>query len=408
MKVTVKRTELATASAWVAAGLPQRPVVPVLHGMKVTVENSKLVMAVFDYEQSRRGFVSGDAAESGSILVSGPQLKKVMGTLPRGTKTKPVAVTLSTEGTADGGWLNIEANGSTWKLPALPSTEYPELPALPPIMGTTDGGEFARAVARVAVAASKDDTLPMLTHIQFSAHTGGVNLAATDRYRLASDHLDWSPVDPGAPGVEFLVPAGMATAFAKAAGKHGKVSVHVSEYESGGEIERIGFRDDSRELTMRPLNAQFIRWQSLFRAESPVTVTTDAAKLAGVLKRMNAVTARGWNESTRNGIVDVRFTNGTLTVHALAENLLDAAATESMPAKSTAEEFVFRVCAPYLGSLLEGVEGNAVIGLAAGGDEPGSLAAATDFRKRPKPAVIRPEAECDHFRALVMPARLAD
>src|ERR671936_525792 len=51
---------------------------------------------------------------------------------------------------------------------------------------------FAEAIGQVAIAAGRDDTLPMLTGIRVEISGDTVVLAATDRFRLAVRELTWS------------------------------------------------------------------------------------------------------------------------------------------------------------------------------------------------------------------------
>ncbi len=62
---------------------------------------------------------------------------------------------------------------------------------LPTTAGTVLSSVFARAAAQVAIAAGKDDTLPMLTGVRFEIDGDRLTLAATDRYRLAIRELNW-------------------------------------------------------------------------------------------------------------------------------------------------------------------------------------------------------------------------
>ena len=59
------------------------------------------------------------------------------------------------------------------------------------------GDVFAEAVPQVAVAAGRDDTLPMLTGIRVEIDGRRLTLAATDRFRLAVRELEWTPATPG-------------------------------------------------------------------------------------------------------------------------------------------------------------------------------------------------------------------
>ena len=69
-----------------------------------------------------------------------------------------------------------------------------------------DSDVFAEAVGQVAVAAGRDDTLPMLTGVRLEIEDDLVTLAATDRYRLAVREFAWRPETPGL-SAAVLVPA---------------------------------------------------------------------------------------------------------------------------------------------------------------------------------------------------------
>ncbi len=78
----------------------------------------------------------------------------------------------------------------------MPVEDYPQLPDVPSITGTIPSQLFAEAISQVAVAAGKDDTLPMLTGVRVEIEGNSVVLAATDRFRLAVRELQWEPSDP--------------------------------------------------------------------------------------------------------------------------------------------------------------------------------------------------------------------
>src|SRR5271156_3826552 len=80
------------------------------------------------------------------------------------------------------------------------------LPSMPQVAGTVGSDAFAAAVAAVAVAAGRDDALPVLTGIRVEIDGDQVTLATTDRYRLAVRTLRWAPLDPGMQATA-LVPA---------------------------------------------------------------------------------------------------------------------------------------------------------------------------------------------------------
>ena len=189
MKFRVEHDTLADAVAWVARALPSRPVVPVLSGMRLDAGDG-LTLSCFDYELSATAHLPADVVQAGTALVPGRLLAEITRSLPG----QPA------EFRSDGEEVTLACGSAEFALVSLPTAEYPALPPAPPLAGTIDGGELAAAVAQVLPAASRDDTLPMLTAVCLDIRGAVMTLAATDRYRLAVRDLDWQPGQPAGPG----------------------------------------------------------------------------------------------------------------------------------------------------------------------------------------------------------------
>ncbi len=106
----------------------------------------------------------------------------------------------------DGPRVAITCGNARFSLPTMPVEDYPTLPQMPTTVGTVSSDVFAAAVSQVAVAAGRDDTLPMLTGVRLEIDGERLTLAATDRYRLAVRELTWHPEQPGMSHA-VLVPA---------------------------------------------------------------------------------------------------------------------------------------------------------------------------------------------------------
>src|SRR5437764_10758451 len=150
----------------------------------------------------------------------------------------------------------------------MPVDDYPKLPMMPTTAGTATGADFATAVAQVAIAAGRDDTLPMLTGVRLEIDGDRITLAATDRYRLAARELAWKPEQDGISQVA-LIPARTLDATAKTLTGGPEVTVALSAGSSGEGI--IGFTGGasrsgsaSRRTTTRLLDVQFPPYQKLW------------------------------------------------------------------------------------------------------------------------------------------------
>ena len=271
MKFRVAREVLADAVAWTARSLPPRPSVPVLAGILLEVEGNQLSVSGFDYEVSARSEVEVQATETGRVLVPGRLLAEITRALP----PHPVEIA------AEGARLALICGNARFSLPTLPVEDYPSLPSMPSSAGLVDSDVFAEAVSQVAVAAGRDDTLPMLTGVRLEIEDDRVTLAATDRYRLAVREFSWRPESQGV-SAAVLVPARTLAEAARTLTSGPEIVVSLS---SGGAGEGIlGLSGKDRQTTTRLLDAEFVKYRAIMPTDSaahallPVGLFTDAAK----------------------------------------------------------------------------------------------------------------------------------
>jgi DNA polymerase-3 subunit beta len=271
MKFRVAREVLSDAVAWTARSLPPRPSVPVLAGIMLEVDNSTLSVSGFDYEVSARAEVDVTATETGRVLVPGRLLAEITRALP----PHPVEIT------ADGPRLALTCGNARFSLPTLPVEDYPTLPSMPSSAGVVDSDVFAEAVAQVAVAAGRDDTLPMLTGVRVEIEDDVITLAATDRYRLAVREFGWRPQSPGT-SAAVLVPARTLADAAKTLTSGPEIVISLSSSGAGEGI--LGLSGKDRQTTTRLLDAEFVKYRAIMPSDSaahallPVGLFTDAAK----------------------------------------------------------------------------------------------------------------------------------
>ena len=168
----------------------------------------------------------------------------------------------------------------------MPVEDYPQLPAMPQLAGTVAAEELATAVAQVAVAAGRDDTLPMLTGIRMEIDGPRLTLAATDRFRLAVRELTWQPEDTEQ-STAVLIPARTLAEVAKTLAGAGRVELALSAGDG-----MLGVTGAGRRATTRLLDAEFPRFRQLIPAEHTTSAIVEVAGLIESIKRVALVTDR--------------------------------------------------------------------------------------------------------------------
>jgi DNA polymerase-3 subunit beta len=316
MKFRVEREALADAVAWTAKSLPARPPVPVLAGVLLDVDNHRLTVSGFDYEVSSQLGVDVQAETAGRVLVSGRLLAEITRALPN----QPVQVEVI------GPKAEITCGTARFTLPTMPVEDYPSLPDMPTVAGAIDSDDFAQAVAQVAIAAGRDDTLPVLTGVRLDMDGEKLTMIATDRYRLAIRDLTWRPGTADAT-MNALVPAKTLSDTAKAMAAGKEVTIALSHGGVGEGI--IGFSGAGRRTTTRLLDGEFPKVRSIIPETTAAQATVSSAAMAEVVKRVSLV-------AERNTPVRLSFAEGVLTVEAGSSD--DARASESMDASYEGEE----------------------------------------------------------------------
>jgi DNA polymerase-3 subunit beta len=374
MKIRIERDPLADAVAWAARILPQKSQLPVLAGLRLDADSSgALRLSGFDYEVSAEAELDVMVAEAGSVLVPGRLLADITRSLPG----QPVEI--ATEGTR----VQVTCGSARFTLPTLPLDEYPTLPDMPEVAGTLGSDAFAAAVTSVAVAAGRDDTLPVLTGVRIEIDGEDVTLAATDRYRLAVRTLRWQPADPSLQATA-LVPARTLAEAAKSLTAGAEVTLALA---SGGTGEGMfGLSGATRRTTTRLLDGEFPKYRSLLPDTAAATASIDTDALAEAVRRVSLV-------ATRTSPVRLSFSSDGLVLE--AGGLEEAEAAESLPASFEGEPLTIAFNPAYL---LDGLG-------AIDSDE-----ARQSFTAATKPAVLTGKASEDgkgDYRYLLMPVRLA-
>ncbi|MEV0078849.1 DNA polymerase III subunit beta [Nocardia neocaledoniensis] len=281
MKFRVAREDFAESVAWVARSLPSRPPVPVLGGVLLVADENGLTVSGFDYEVSAQMRVAAEVAGPGQVLVSG----RLLADITKALSNKPVDVSV------DGTRVLISCGSAKFSLPTMPVEDYPQLPEVPQQTGELGVDVFGEAVGQVAVAAGRDDTLPMLTGIRVEIEGNDVVLAATDRFRLAVRHLQWQPTRPDIE-TAVLIPARTLSEAAKTLGAT-DAPVQLSLGSGGGADGLLGIVNAGRRTTTRLLDAEFPKFRQLLPKEHTSIATLPVAALSEAIKRVALVAERG-------------------------------------------------------------------------------------------------------------------
>lgn len=375
VKFVVEQHALADAVNWVSRSLSARPIMTALLGIVINVENNEVFLSGSDLETSSKVHFSADVTQPGKVLVPGKLLAEISRSLPN----KPVTVQL------DGSRVLVTSGTAKFTLPTLSLNDYPNLPELPDPTGIIASDIFATAVAQVAIAAGRDDSLPTLTGIHVDIDHDTITLAATDRYRLAVREVQWQATQPNLQTSALLRARTLAEA-AKSLVSSKAVSISLSSTASN---ERLaGFVSEGKSMTSRMLDGTFPPFKHLLPQEISTTAVVEVATFLDSVRRVALVT-------DKTVPLRLQFTDSTLELEAGAGE--EAQATEAIEIVLKGEPITIAFNPVFLADGLQAV---------------GTPYVQISFTGSNKPSVLTGKLAKDgevveNYRYLLMPMRYA-
>jgi DNA polymerase-3 subunit beta len=243
----------------------------------------------------------------------------------------------------------------------------------------------------VVLAASRDETLPMLTGVRVEIDGGRMTLACTDRFRIAVRQLDWTPSRPDLTAAA-LIPARTLAGMARSLPAGADVSVALA-VDGGAGRGMVGFECDGRQTTTSLLDGQFVPWRSRFPAEFSHRADLPTGPFTEALKRVGLV-------AERNTPVRLSFGPGRVVLEAASGD--EAHAVEALDAGFDGGENVPIAFNPQF--LLDGLTAVGAVTARLQFSTPTKPALLTGMPAEPTDRAAEPATP--DFRYLLMPVRI--
>ena len=304
IRATCSRNELATALGVVARGISTRGAVQVLSGILLRGEEGKLTLASTDMEISLRAAITGDVTGEGGVVVPGRLLTDLARLLPDDT------VTLAYE--EGEGVLAVTSGSHASRLNVYSAEDFPRLPPTDIQLHTIAAPALLATIEKVARAASRDESRPVLTGILVRFEGDHLIMAATDSYRLA---VKETQLEESGPELDAIIPARALQELARLAGGAGEVQLGVHE-------NHVVFNAGDVWLTSRRIDGQFPNYKQLLPETFEAEIVTPREPLLEVIRRAGVL-------AQRNAPLRLRFAEGELAVSAQTQDVGEA--HESIP-----------------------------------------------------------------------------
>lgn len=308
MKVKVTQENFSKALGYVARVANSRGTLPILANVLLTVEQKRLKLAATNLDIAIACFIGAQVQQEGSLTVPAKLLQDLIAGLPSGV------IELEQEDMK----LKVTAEHHKAVINGVAADDFPVMPAIE--KGTTwsiDAHTLKEGLQQVVMAASGDESRPILTGVLFQTIEGVLYIASTDSYRLAERKLTTIKKD-----IRLLVPASALNDVLRVAGdKDGEVEITCDE-------QQVLFRATDVEVVARLIEGNYPDYRKLI----PSTFATTAILPRSELINLTKVTSLFARESAGSVVVSVDDSNQTLSMRAVASQLGENNATASIQA----------------------------------------------------------------------------
>jgi DNA polymerase III subunit beta len=365
VKVTCAKDEFAQALSLVGRAVSTRATVQVLSGVLLRVSEGQMELSATDMELSLRLSVEAQVEGEGAVVVPGRLLVDLARLLPESE--------VVLEHRPEQGVLEVTCGPASYKLNTYSAEDFPKLPEVEGAQTFgVDSAAFLETVSRVARAASRDESRPVLTGVLVRFEGGKLIMAATDSYRMSVKETDLA----GGTGseLEAIVPARALTELSRIAQDSGELQIGVQE-------NHVVFGAGDIWLTTRRIDGQFPNYKQLLPETFEHEVALPREEFLEVVRRASVM-------AQRNSPLRLRFAEGEVTVSAQTQDVGEA--KESLPVPFSGEPLEIGFNPDFLRDGLESVESDEV-----------ALRLISPLR----PGLLYSEPE--DFSYLIMPIRLA-
>jgi DNA polymerase-3 subunit beta len=274
--------------------------------------------------------------------------------------------------------VTVSSERATFSLRTLLADDFPRIPESPDGAGVElPAKAVAATIERVAKAASRDETRPVLTGILVSVDEQGLRMVATDSYRLSVKETPLG--DDGREPFEANVPARALQELSRVASETDAETIKIAAHDN-----QVVFGVERMTLSSRLIDGQFPNYRQLVPESYEHELRVSRDELLSVVRRISIL-------AQRTAPLRLRFEGGQVTLSAQTPDV--GQASETVPVNYEGEALEIGFNPQFLQDGLDSVHSDELVIKLISPLRPGLLEAAGDDDE-------------GKFLYLIMPVRL--
>ena len=274
MQIVCYKDKLLKAINSVVRGVASKTTMPILEGILIQTNDNEIKLTTYDLEIGIEYVMDCEVKEQGSTVVNAIMFSEIIRKLP------DTEIYISVN---DKNLLEIECEGSLYKLATMNPDEFPELPKIEVENSIeVEQNTLKNVIRKTIFAVSVEENRPIFTGCLFEIKDNKLNVVAVDGFRLALRSIflnqqtnDFSAVIPGKTLNEVIKI--LSDSFEP-------VRIGVAKNQALFEMENC-------KLVTRILDGEFLNYNSVIPTNWETRIKVDKNNLQDSFERISLISS---------------------------------------------------------------------------------------------------------------------
>jgi len=296
MKIICEKEKLLKAINSVVRGVANKTPMPILEGILIQTNDKEIKLTTYDLEIGIEYIIQCKVEQQGNTVVNAVMFSEIIRKLP----DTEIIITLNEKNL-----LEIECEGSLYKLATMNPEEFPELPKI--IVENTVEIEqklLKTMIRKTIFAVSTEENRPVFTGCLFEIENNKINVVAVDGFRLA-----WASnfLEKKATNFKAVIPGKTLNEINKI------LSDSFENIKIGVSKNQALFQMENCKIVTRLLDGEFLNYSSVIPKNWETRIRANKKDLQECFERISLISA-STTEKEKKYPVKIKIDMGKITI----------------------------------------------------------------------------------------------
>ena len=296
MKLVCEKEKILRGINSVINGVSSKTTMPILEGILLKTNDNELILTTYDLEIGIEYTLEAKIIEQGNTVVNATMFSEIIRKLP----SKEIKISIN-----ENKLLEIECEGSLYKLATMNPDEFPELPKI----NIDNSIEIEQTILKNMIrktifAVSTEENRPIFTGCLFEVTDNKLNVVAVDGYRLA---IKSNVINEKANNFSSVIPGKTLNEVNKI------ISDSFDPIKIGISRNQALFEMENCKLVTRLLDGEFLKYTNAIPATWETRIKVNKANIQDCFERISLISASSI-EKEKKYPVKVNIELGKVTI----------------------------------------------------------------------------------------------